>query len=179
LPKINFLEATHLIHRLAPHGYGKEILRARYKIYMADAAISANVLLKGKSMLEGQAALERAVETAFFKHVFTRYYNVGIGFSYWRGKKEARCDGHIFITVIAYHLMHTIRFKLRHKGVKFCWMTIRRQLSTHVRATTTMKRKDNKVIKIRKSSKTEPAHEVIYDALGLSHRPGRTVKTIL
>jgi transposase len=93
-------------------------------------------------------------------------------------QKEARCDGHIFITVIAYHLMHTIRFKLRHKGVKFCWMTIRRQLSTHVRATTTMKRKDNKVIKIRKSSKTEPAHEVIYDALGLSRRPGRTVKTI-
>ncbi len=42
-----------------------------------------------------------------------------------------------------------------------------------------MKRKDNKVIKIRKSSKTEPAHEVIYDALGLSYRPGRTVKTIL
>jgi hypothetical protein len=75
--------------------------------------------------------------------------------------------------------MHTIRFKLRQKSVKFCWTTIRRQLSTHVRATTTMKRKDNKVIKIRKSSKTEPAHEVIYDALGLSYRPGRTIKTIL
>ncbi len=94
-------------------------------------------------------------------------------------QKEARCDGHIFITVIAYHLMQTIRFKLRRKGVKFCWTTIRRQLSTHVRATTTMKRKDNKVIKIRKSSKTEPAHEVIYDALGLSQRPGRIVRTIL
>jgi transposase len=94
-------------------------------------------------------------------------------------QKEARCDGHIFITVIAYHLMHTIRYKLRQKGVKFCWTTIRRQLSTHVRATSTMKRKDNKVIKIRKSSKAEPAQEVIYDALGLSYRPGRTVKTIL
>ena len=94
-------------------------------------------------------------------------------------QKEARCDGHIFITVIAYHIMHTIRFKLRQKSVKFCWTTIRRQLSTHVRVTTTMKRKDNKVIKIRKSSKTEPGHEVIYDALGLSYRPGRTIKTIL
>lgn len=94
-------------------------------------------------------------------------------------QKEARCDGHIFITVIAYHLMHTIRFKLRQKGVPFCWTTIRRQLSTHVRVTTTMKRKDNKVIKIRKSSKTEPTHEVIYDALGLSYMPGKTVKTIL
>ncbi len=94
-------------------------------------------------------------------------------------QKEARCDGHIFITVIAYHLMQTFRFKLRRRGVKFCWKTIRRQLSTHVRATTTMKRKDSKAIKIRKSSKTEPAHEVIYDALGLSHRPGRTARAIL
>jgi hypothetical protein len=31
----------------------------------------------------------------------------------------------------------------------------------------------------RKSFKIEPAHEVIYDALGLSYRPGRAVKTIL
>ena len=94
-------------------------------------------------------------------------------------QKGSRCDGHIFITVIAYHLMHAIRFKLRQKGVRFCWKTIRRQLSTHVRVTTTMKRKDNKVVKIRKSSKTEPTHEVIYNALGLSDRPGGTVKTIL
>ena len=94
-------------------------------------------------------------------------------------QKEVRCDGHIFITVIAYHLMHTIRHRLRHRSVRFCWATIRRQLSTHVRTTTTMKREDNKVIRIRKSSKAEPVHEVIYDALNLSHRPGRIEKTIL
>lgn len=94
-------------------------------------------------------------------------------------QKEVRCDGHIFITVIAYHLMHTIRHKLRHRRVRFCWTTIRRQLSTHVRTTTTMKREDNKVIRIRKSSKAEPVHEMIYDALNLSHRPGRIEKTIL
>jgi transposase len=47
-------------------------------------------------------------------------------------QKEARCDGHIFITVIAYHIMQTIRHKLRQRGVRFCWTTIRRQLSTHI-----------------------------------------------
>jgi len=93
--------------------------------------------------------------------------------------KEARCDGHIFITTIAYHLLHTIRFKLRQRGVRFCWTTIRKQLSTQVRITTTMKRKDNKVVHIRKSSKAEPLHQVVYDALNLSYQPGRTVKTIL
>ncbi len=94
-------------------------------------------------------------------------------------QKEVRCDGHIFITLLAYHLLHTIRFKLRQKGVRFCWTTIRRQLSTQVRITTTMKRQDGKVIHIRKSSKAEPPHQVIYDALNLSYQPGKKVKTIL
>ena len=94
-------------------------------------------------------------------------------------QKEIRCDGHIFITLLAYHLLHTIRFQLRQKGVRFCWTTIRRQLSTQVRITTTMKRQDGKVIRIRKSSKAEPAHQVIYDALNLAYQPGRRVKTIL
>ena len=94
-------------------------------------------------------------------------------------QKEPRCDGHIFITLLAYHLLHTIRFKLRQRGVRFCWTTIRKQLSTQVRVSTTMRRKDGKTIHIRKSSKAESSHQAIYDALNLPHQPGRTVKTIL
>jgi len=89
---LSLLESTHLIHRLPPHGYGKEILRARHKIYLADAAIAPSVLLKGKAMLQDAAAVSRAVETAFFKHVFTRYYDVSVGFSYWRGRKDEEVD---------------------------------------------------------------------------------------
>jgi transposase len=94
-------------------------------------------------------------------------------------QKEIRCDAHIFITVLAYHLLHTIRFKLRQRGVRLCWATIRQQLSTQVRVTTTMKRQDGKVIRIRKSSKAEPSHQAIYDALNFAYQPGKTVKTIL
>ncbi|MFO8164132.1 MAG: IS1634 family transposase, partial [Desulfatiglandales bacterium] len=94
-------------------------------------------------------------------------------------QKGSRCDGHIFITLLAYHVLHTIRFQLRHKGVRLSWTTIRRHLSTQVRITTTMKRQDGKVIRIRKSSKAESSHHVIYDALNVAYQPGRTVKTIL
>ena len=89
---ISLLENTHLIHRLPPFGYGKEILRARYKVYLADAAIAPSVMLKGKSLLEDSTALGVAVETAFFKHVYTRYYQRSVGFSYWRGKKDHEVD---------------------------------------------------------------------------------------
>ena len=89
---IELLEATHLIYRLQPFGYGKEVLRGRYKIYLADAAISPAVLLKGKSTIEDPVALGIATETAVFKHLFARYYARQVKFTYWRGKRDHEVD---------------------------------------------------------------------------------------
>ncbi|MCE3231538.1 MAG: ATP-binding protein [Alphaproteobacteria bacterium] len=89
---LELLEATHLIYRLPPYGYGKEILRARYKVYLADAAIAPAVLLKGKSIIEDPLALSVATEAAVFKHLFSRYYSQNIKFTYWRGKKDHEVD---------------------------------------------------------------------------------------
>jgi transposase len=94
-------------------------------------------------------------------------------------QKEYRCDGHLFITVLAYHVAHVIRVQLRKQGIAYSWATIRKGLSTHIRITTTMKRDDGKVIHIRKSTRPEPFHRHIYDALLLPHRPGKTIKTII
>jgi len=92
---------------------------------------------------------------------------------------EKRVDGHIFITLLAYHILHTIRIKLRRQGINHSWDTIRKGLSTHVRISTIVKRDDGKTIHIRKSSRPEPFHIQIYNALKLPNRPGKTIKTIL
>ncbi len=89
---IELLEATHLIYRLQPFGYGKEILRGKYKIYLADAAISSAVLLRGKQIIENPTALGIATETAVFKHLFARYYSQAVRFSYWQGDKNHEVD---------------------------------------------------------------------------------------
>ena len=102
-----------------------------------------------------------------------------LGFRPIHHQTEKRADGHIFITVLAYHLLHIIRFKLRQNGIHLSFSTIRDRLSTQVRTTTTMKRKDGKIIHIRKSSRAELFHKKIYDTLKLSHQPGKTVKAIL
>ncbi len=81
---LSLLESTHLIYRLKPFGYGKEILRGRDKIYLADAALAGAMLLLGRKLLERADRLGAAVETAFFKHVFTRYYAQTPRFSYVR-----------------------------------------------------------------------------------------------
>jgi predicted AAA+ superfamily ATPase len=87
---LNLLEASHLIYRLPPFGYGKEILRARYKVYLADAAIAGSVLLKGNSLLEDTTRLGAAVETAMFHHLRARQVHTNVTFAYWRGGNNAQ-----------------------------------------------------------------------------------------
>ncbi|MCC6537303.1 MAG: ATP-binding protein [Bryobacterales bacterium] len=89
---IDLLEASHLIYRLHPFGYGKEVLRGRFKIYLADAAMAPAVLLKGKSIIEDPVALGVAAEAAVFKHLFARYYPQQVKFTYWRGKRDQEVD---------------------------------------------------------------------------------------
>ncbi len=90
---ISFLENSHLVYKLSPYGYGKDVLRAKYKLYLADAAIASAVLLKTKeTLLENPIDLGIATETAVFKHLFARYYHQDIRFSYWRGKKNHEID---------------------------------------------------------------------------------------
>ena len=122
---IELLEATHLIYRLPPFGYGKEVLRARFKIYLADAAIAPAVMLKGKAILEDPAALGVATETAVFKHLFARYYPRSVRFTYWRGKKDREVDlvaevgGRIIPFEVKYRAQHTGAREL--KGlIDFC-----------------------------------------------------------
>ena len=102
-----------------------------------------------------------------------------LGFRPVHHQKEFRVDGHLFITFLAYHVLHAIRFKLKLKGIHHSWETLRTFLSTQVRITTTMKRKDGKMIHIRKSSRAELFHQEIYDALDLPHQPGKMIRAIL
>ena len=113
---IELLEATHLIYRLPPHGYGKDVLRARFKIYLADAAIAPAVMLKGKAFLEDAAALGVATETAVFKHLFARYYAQNVRFSYWRGKRDHEVD---LVAEAAGELIpFEVKYRARHTGAR-------------------------------------------------------------
>jgi predicted AAA+ superfamily ATPase len=89
---LSLFESTHLIYRLKPFGYGKQVLRGRDKVYLADAALPGAVLLLGRKLLEKADRLGAAVETAFFKHLFTRYYPQTPRFSYWRDSKNKELE---------------------------------------------------------------------------------------
>jgi uncharacterized protein len=113
---IDLLEATHLIYRLPPFGYGKDILRGRFKIYLADAAIAPAVMLKGKAILEDAAALGIATETAVFKHLFARYYQQNVRFSYWHGKKNLEVD--LIADVGGQLTPFEVKYRSQHTGIR-------------------------------------------------------------
>jgi len=93
-------------------------------------------------------------------------------------RKTDRVSGHLFISVLAYHLVHTIRFQLKAADIDLSWEGVRRALAGQDRITVTLKRADGKTVHIRKATRAEPRQQIIYDALGIRDRPGRTEKTI-
>ena len=94
-------------------------------------------------------------------------------------QKTKRVSGHLFITLLAYHLIHTIRCQLKMKNIHSSWSDLRKQLKGQDRITVSMKCQNGETVHIRKSTRPEPRQQVIYDALGLSHYPGRIIKKVV
>ena len=91
---------------------------------------------------------------------------------------ERRTDAHVFLTVLAYHVLQTIRTRLRAAGIHDSWSTVRQRLSTQVRVTTILKTQDGQTVHLRKATRPDLYQKSVYDALGLPSLPGRTVKSV-
>ena len=91
--------------------------------------------------------------------------------------KEKRVEGHIFITMLAYHLLTCIQHELRRKGIRIRWSKLRMMLCTQTRVTTSMNTKDGRKIHIRSTTDPEPFHRRIYGALNMKTKPLTTKQT--
>lgn len=87
-----------------------------------------------------------------------------------------RVRAHLFISVLAYHLLHTIRWRLKAHGIDQRWAIVRAQLASQRRVTATLDDRDGSTWHIRKAMRPEPEERTIFDALGLDHHPGTTLK---
>lgn len=111
---LDLFESTHLIYRLKAFGYGQEVLRGRDKVYLADAALPGAVLLLGRRLLEQPDRLRAAAETAFFKHLFTRYYKQAPAFSHWRDRRYAEYE----VDIIAEFGDSLVPFEVKYQGTE-------------------------------------------------------------
>jgi hypothetical protein len=91
-------------------------------------------------------------------------------------KRDDTSTAHIFITVIAYHIIAGILKKLRTNGINYSWGTIRNILSTQVRVTTSFITEDKATIHIRTTTTPTLKQSGIYSKLGLLQKPLKQVK---
>lgn len=90
---------------------------------------------------------------------------------------EHRVQTHIFLCVLAYHLLVAIETRFLDQGVHTSWATLREQLSTHQVVTVVLPATDGQTLRIRKASTPEASHREIYRTLQIPHEVMKPVKT--
>ena len=93
-------------------------------------------------------------------------------------QKEVRVDGHIFITILAYHLLHSIEYTLHQKEDHSRWSTVKRLVSSHNYSTIQLPTVKGPVINVRKPGIPEGVHIEIYQKLGVPYENLPVTKTI-
>lgn len=78
-----------------------------------------------------------------------------------------RCRAHIWITVLAYHLLRWIEHSLKLSGYNCTWRTLRRRLDTHCYTTLIIPDADGHEHHLRKAGRPNPVQKLIYSLLGI------------
>lgn len=87
-----------------------------------------------------------------------------------------RVDAHIFLCVLAYHLLVAIEKTLLDQGVPTCWWNLRRTLNKHETCTVVLPTDTGEILRIRRSSTPEPVVARLYRQLAVSPEVMETIK---
>jgi transposase len=92
---------------------------------------------------------------------------------------KERVQTHIFLCVLAYHLLVAVEKTLRDAGLYTSWGTVREELATHQIVTVNLPTSDGNVLSIRRATAPEATHRNLYTLLGISSviiKPVRTLR---
>jgi len=90
---------------------------------------------------------------------------------------ERRVETHIFLCLLAYHLLVAIETTLLRQGVHTSWATVRETLATHEISTIVLPTNSGAILKIRKGSTPEAKQVELYQQLGVPTELIRPKKT--
>lgn len=153
--------------------YQLELLDAAISVRRKDAAIDEAYKLCGDYVLRTDQTFPADV----LWNLYMTLLKAEEGFKMLKGtlglrpnfhQKEHRVDGHIFISVLAYHLLCWINNKIEAAGDPRTWRTLRRLLRTHCLLTTRLPLEDGRIIAIRKASVPDEEQARIYQMLGIN-----------
>lgn len=90
---------------------------------------------------------------------------------------QHRAETHIFLCVLAYHLLAVIEQYFLDQDIHTSWATVRDELRTHQVVTVVLPTESGAVLRIRTGTTPEPVHREIYETLQVPLEVMRPVKT--
>jgi len=90
---------------------------------------------------------------------------------------KKRVQTHIFLCILAYHLLVAVEKTLSDEGIHTSWLTVKDTLKTHQVATVILPTTSGAILKIRKGVNAEPKHLEIYKSLKISSEVMKPIKT--
>jgi transposase len=116
-------------------------------------------------------------ETSFW-HIYTMLFRIEHAFRHLKSdlglrpnyhQLEARVDGHVFISILAYQLLQSIEYTLREANCNLSWVSVKRLLTGHTYSTILIPTRDGKVIHLRKLGEAESVQKEIYKKLNIAY----------
>ncbi|MGC9152082.1 MAG: IS1634 family transposase [Microbacter sp.] len=86
-------------------------------------------------------------------------------------QRDESSEAHLFLGLLAYWLVNTIRYQLKRNGIKYNWTEITRIMSTQKVLTTTAKNKLGEQVAFRNCTMPETQVAEIYEALKYRQQP--------
>jgi len=172
--KIGALQKKHprvqRFYQIAHRGGTLEATRDEAKMEAALGQCGDYVLKTDKDM--GAAELWSLYMTLLKAESGFRMLKGSLGLRPNFHQLEHRVDGHIFITVLAYHLLSWVRHHMERAGDPREWKTLRRLLGTHSLVSTRLPLEDGRIVTVRKPSLPDAEQARVYKILGIDWKRG-------
>ena len=112
----------------------------------------------------------RTIEDSF------RFMKSALGMRPVYHQKEGRVDGHLWITILAYHLIQSCLYRLKQGGIFHHWETVRNRMSGRIRVTMKADTKEGKTLYHRSTTKAEPQQQELYKAMNMTSQISKAKK---
>lgn len=94
-------------------------------------------------------------------------------------QNDANIEAHLFMGVLAYHIVAILRHKLKQAGINKGWSKIIATMDSQKLVTTTFNDKEGNRHFVRQCSQPTVNAKVIYDSLGLKYQPFKRKKGVM
>ena len=153
-----------LVYDEAAHAVTCE--RQEERLRVAQAIDGAYLLRTNRHDLSGEDAWRLYMLLTRAENAF-RTIKSPLGERPIHHRNERRVDTHIFLCILAYHLLAAIEKTLLDQGVHDSWATVRDALQTHQICTVVLPAEGGWTLRIRQATKPEKHQEELYRLLSL------------